>query len=403
MTPYKRNLFVLSVAVFLASLCWTQIIPFLPKYLTQLGVRSNLTAWSALVLGLQAVAGIVFMPLWGKVGDKYGRKPMIIRAGLCLSLIYIAMAFCSRPWHLALLRFLNGVLTGFLPGSFALIAVNTPNAKAGRYVAAAQSAAALGGVAGPVVGGILADTIGIRGTMWVSGIIVLLGTAAVLALVREPVRAGGAKNTSLLQDFILSGKDRVMRYVLINNWTNAIIASSVTSTLAIRLSQISPGLPGPIQGIIFAIPGILIGALSLRWVKLGERLTHRKAVSIGLLGAGTFYALMGFSSTMQMFVAAFILCRIFATALSPSLTTIVSKEVAADFRGRAFGILTSVGIMGELTAQLLVASIGQWCGLSALYVAIGIAVLASGAFHFSIVTRAQEAPTAVLTVKNVAK
>jgi DHA1 family multidrug resistance protein-like MFS transporter len=403
MTPYKRNLFVLSVAVFLASLCWTQIIPFLPKYLTQLGVRSNLTAWSALVLGLQAVAGIVFMPLWGKVGDKYGRKPMIIRAGLCLSLIYIAMAFCSRPWHLALLRFLNGVLTGFLPGSFALIAVNTPNAKAGRYVAAAQSAAALGGVAGPVVGGILADTIGIRGTMWVSGIIVLLGTAAVLALVREPVRAGGAKNTSLLQDFILSGKDRVMRYVLINNWTNAIIASSVTSTLAIRLSQISPGLPGPIQGIIFAIPGILIGALSLRWVKLGERLTHRKAVSIGLLGAGAFYALMGFSSGMPMFVAAFILCRIFATALTPSLTTIVSKEVAADFRGRAFGILTSVGIMGELTAQLLVASIGQWCGLPALYVAIGIAVLASGAFHFSVVTRAQEAPTGVLTVKNVAE
>ena len=145
----------------------------------QLGVKNNLTAWSALVLGLQSIAGIVFMPFWGKLGDKYGRKTMVMRAGFCLCAIYIGMAFCSRPWHLALFRFLNGMLTGFMPGAFALIATNTPTKKAGRYVAIAQSAAAIGSIMGPITGGILSDLVGIRGAMWVSGGFVFASTVTV--------------------------------------------------------------------------------------------------------------------------------------------------------------------------------------------------------------------------------
>jgi MFS family permease len=344
----------------------------------QLGVRNNLTAWSALVLGMQSLAGIVFMPFWGKMGDKYGRKPMVMRAGFCLSAIYIGMIFCNRPWHLVLFRFLNGMLTGFLPGSFALIATNTPTEKIGKYVAIAQSASAIGTIAGPVLGGTIVDIVGIRGTMWLSGIFVLLGTIAVGLFVREPNKASVIEKTSLLDDFVKCGRERMLRYIMINNWINSIMLGAVTSTLIIYLSQISPKLPNSAQGAIFAIPGILIALLSLRWVKLGEKISFSKVITTGLIGSGLFFILMGLSVNVWMFIFAFVLARAFATALSPSLSALISNNVSAEFRGRAFGIQTSVGTMGELFAQVLVASIGQFFGIRALYIIIGIGVLSLG-------------------------
>lgn len=378
MKHHKRNLIILSIAICLVSMSWTQVIPFLPKYLVQLGVRNNLTAWSALVLGLQSIAGIVFMPFWGKLGDKYGRKTMVIRAGFCLAAIYVGMVFCSRPWHLALFRFLNGMLTGFMPGAFALIATNTPTKKAGRYVAIAQSAAAIGSIAGPIVGGILADLVGIRGSMWISGSFVFISTVTVGLLVRETRESQQHAPTSLIDDFVICGRDPALRYIMIHNWINALIAGAVTSTLIIYLSQISPGISGSVQGAFFAIPGVLVALLALRWVKLGERISYHRAITIGLAGAGFFYMLMGLSMNILIFLPVFILCRIFATSLNPLLSALISRDVAPEFRGRAFGIQSSVGIMGELSAQLLVASVGQFFGIHVLYFVIGAGVFTMG-------------------------
>jgi DHA1 family multidrug resistance protein-like MFS transporter len=382
MKHHKRNLVILSIAICLVSMSWTQVIPFLPKYLVQLGVKNNLTAWSALVLGLQSIAGIVFMPFWGKLGDKYGRKTMVMRAGFCLCAIYIGMAFCSRPWHLALFRFLNGMLTGFMPGAFALIATNTPTKKAGRYVAIAQSAAAIGSIMGPITGGILSDLVGIRGAMWMSGGFVFASTITVGLLVRESRKVHPQKPTSLLDDFVTCGREPTLRFIMVHNWINALIAGAVTSTLIIFLSQISPGLPSFAQGMFFAIPGILIALLALRWVKLGEQFSHRRVITIGLGGAGFFYMIMGLSLNVLIFLPAFIFCRMFATAINPLLSGLISGEVAPEFRGRAFGIQTSVATMGELSAQLLVASIGQVFGIHVLYFVIGAGVFSMGVFEY---------------------
>jgi MFS family permease len=321
------------------------------------------------------------MPFWGKLGDKYGRKPMVIRAGFCLSGIYIGMFFCSEPWHLALLRFLNGMLTGFLPGSYALIATNTPTKKAGRYVAIAQSAAAIGTIAGPIAGGILADLVGIRGTMLVSGSFVFLSTIAVAVLVREPNRSRAIDHTTLIEDFVTCGRDPALRYVMVHNWTNAIIVGAVASTLIIHLSHIGPFLPSSAQGAIFAIPGVLMALLALRWVKVGERLSFRRVITISLLGTGFFYVVMGLSRNVWMFIPAFAFCRVFATALIPTLSAIIASDVTPEFRGRAFGIQTSVGTMGDLTAQAMVASIGQFFGIHSLYVFIGIGVFLLGMWN----------------------
>jgi len=108
-------------------------------------------------------------PIWGKIADTKGRKLMTIRAGLCLSAIYFLTAAATSPWHVLVLRFLNGALTGFIPSSMSLVATNTPQHLAARYVAYMQIASAAGNVAGPVIGGVLASLVGIRGALNLSG------------------------------------------------------------------------------------------------------------------------------------------------------------------------------------------------------------------------------------------
>lgn len=94
MIYYQRNLLILSTTLFLAAFSWEQIAPFLPLFLKDLGVASNLPFWSGLLFTLQFSASALMDPFWGKTADKYGRKLMTMRAGLCLSLVYFGMSVC---------------------------------------------------------------------------------------------------------------------------------------------------------------------------------------------------------------------------------------------------------------------------------------------------------------------
>ena len=95
-----------------------------PAFLIELGVTKHTEMWSGLLFS-SAFAGALSSPFWGAVGDKYGRKPMIIRAGLVLFVIYILMAFVTNEYQVLILR-LAGLLSGFIPGAIAIVGTNTP-------------------------------------------------------------------------------------------------------------------------------------------------------------------------------------------------------------------------------------------------------------------------------------
>ncbi len=160
---YKRNLYVLWFATFLVSASWTQVIPFLPLFLAELGVTENLDFWSGLAVSAHFVTGMIMMPIWGKLGDRYGRKPMLIRAGLSLSIIYFLTSLSTEAWHVVVARLANGALTGFIPMSISLVGTNTPPQYSARYVASVQTSSAIGTIVGPVIGGTLAGIFGVRG------------------------------------------------------------------------------------------------------------------------------------------------------------------------------------------------------------------------------------------------
>ncbi len=239
MPYYRRNLYILSVTIFLAAVSWNQIIPFLPLFLKQLGVKHNLLQWTAWVFAAQATAEIIFQPLWGKVADMYGRKPMVIRAGICLSGVYFGMSVCNAPWQLAMLRFMNGALTGFIPGSMALIATNTPRDDAPRSVAMAQTAANAGLIVGPAIGGWLAYAAGYRGSMVIAGSAVLISTVLVWLLIQEPNKPKPGEKTSLLQDFVIAFRSPVQSTLAVVLVFAAMLGAAISPYLTLYLHELS--------------------------------------------------------------------------------------------------------------------------------------------------------------------
>ncbi|MBP5092739.1 MAG: MFS transporter [Abditibacteriota bacterium] len=379
---YKTNLLILCTTIFLAGASWNQIVPYLSLFLKDLGVSDkSLVSWTYFVFTMQATAGIVCQPFWGKVGDAHGRKPMVLRAGVCLVFIYIFMSICRAPWQLALLRFLNGALTGFVPGSIALIATNTPKRYAPGYVALAQAAMAAGLILGPAYGGFLAEMFGYRVSMRIAACAIFFSVLLVVFFVREPNKTRSEDKTSLWQDFATAFKSKIMLPIFFTVWVAAMFSGGTIPVITLYLKGIGNNAPGWLIGIIFALPAIAVFLTARRWTALGENIGYYKVIFASLLGTGIFTAILATpaAGNLWSFSLFFFVAGVFCAAAQPATSALICLRVEDTFQGRAYGIQHASSTFGTLVMTALSGVIAAGAGLKAVFVFIG-AVFTLGFF-----------------------
>jgi len=389
MPYYRRNLIVLSTTIFLTCVSWNQVMPFLPLFVKQMGVKQDLLTWVGWIFALQSVASIVSMPYWGKLGDRFGRKPMAIRAGLCLAAIYFGMSVCRTPLQLAMLRFLNGALTGFIPSSMALIATNTPDEQAPRAIATAQTASAAGLIIGPAIGGLLAGIFGYRGSMVVSGAMVFLAAIAVWVLVQEKNKAQVVEQTSLLEDFAIALRSRVLSSIMLTVMITGIFSAAIVPILALHISRMDGGMPDWFTGLVFSLTPAALLLTAHSWSGFGSRRGYHRAIQIGLVGSAICAIALSLVTSVWLFAAMFFVTGIFLAAITPSTGALICTRVEHVFRGRAYGMQSSAAMSGTVIAPLIATRIGKAFGLQWVFAFVGVVALL-GAIIFSILTRGPE-------------
>ena len=127
---YRRNLYVLPSPRFSPGSAEPghSVSPFILKRIRD--HSRDVTFWSGLVFSMHFASALIMMPIWGRMSDRFGRKPMAVRAGVpCLDLL--PHEHSASPWQLAVCRFLNGAATGFIrcrPAPRFQLADNTPGA-----------------------------------------------------------------------------------------------------------------------------------------------------------------------------------------------------------------------------------------------------------------------------------
>ena len=133
MAMWKRNLVVCWFGMFVSSIGMSQIAPVLPLYIKHLGVENTalIEQFSGLAFGITYIISAVFSPIWGHAADKFGRKPMLLRASLGMAIVIFTMGFAQNVYELIGLRLLQGVITGYGTACTTLIATQTDKEHAG--------------------------------------------------------------------------------------------------------------------------------------------------------------------------------------------------------------------------------------------------------------------------------
>ncbi len=377
METWKRNLWVLWIGVFFTAASFSMVVPFLPLFLLQIGVHQHTEMWSGLIFSSAFFAGAISSPFWGSVADKYGRKPMIIRAGFVLFVIYTLMAFVTNPYEILGLRILQGLLSGFIPGAIALIGTNTPKNKVGYALSLISSAAASGQIVGPILGGVIAQLVGNRFAFASAGIIVFISTFLIIFWVTEENFTPSTEKGSVKNDLNLAWNNRPLLLVLSLTVVTSLSIMTVEPILPLYIVKLggSSDKSSLIAGIVFSLPGIASALFAPFWGKWADKVGFYRVLIIGFLGGGIgmlaqilFSHIWGFS--IMRFVFGVFFCAVF-----PALNGLVVKSTADNFRGRAFGLNQTANQIGGMIGPMIGGFIGGIFPAQSVFLITGILLL----------------------------
>ena len=169
---------------------------------------ADIALWTGLTLGATPAVTAVSAPLWGRVGDRYGSKVLVIRSLGAFVVTKAAMGLVTAPWQLFALRALLGVFAGYGALTVSMAAESVPRERMAEAIGTVQVAQRLGPAVGPVVGGILAPLVGLRGTFFIAARVLSRGGADHRAVYREPrTRQARARHARPARGVPRAGRD----------------------------------------------------------------------------------------------------------------------------------------------------------------------------------------------------
>lgn len=184
---WKTNLIALGMAQFLSLSAFSFSLPFFPLYLKTSGIvpPDEASRWSGYFISAASVSMMVMSPIWGSLGDRYGRKMMLVRANLGGAFALYLMGVVNNIEALIVLRFLQGAFTGTVSAAQTLVSTNTPGKNQGFAIGVIMAAVNAGNMTGAFLGGFSARAWGPAASFRISGLMLLASTILVLAAVRE--------------------------------------------------------------------------------------------------------------------------------------------------------------------------------------------------------------------------
>lgn len=331
------------------------VIPFLPLFLIQIGVHNHTDIWSGALYSVAFFAGAVAAPYWGSIGDRFGQKPMIIRAGLALVVTYALTAFVQNPYELLILRILQGLLSGYIPGSIALIGTNTPEDKVGYALSMISAASSSGAILGPLLGGSIARISTNRIAFASAAVLVLFSTILALLCVKEEQFKPAAERPSVIRAVGDALHNRPLVTALVLNMVVSFSIMTIEPVLTLYITQLDPSTHNAsfIAGLIFSLSGIASVLFAPVWGKSADKVGFSRVLLFGLLG-GTVWTLLQIPfHNVWAFAGIRFVYGAFFCAVYPAINGLIVRSTASTFRGRAFGLNQTANQIGNTVGPMV--------------------------------------------------
>lgn len=360
------------------------VIPFIALYIDSMGNFSDayVQTWSGLIFAVTFITAFIFSPIWGKIGDRYGRKKILIMSAVGIGLSVLLMGFATTVWQLFLLRLLMGIVTGFIPMSQALIAVQTPKESAGKVLGTLQTGSITGALMGPMLGGALADMFGFANTFkWVA---LTIFVSAILVFFVKEVQlkvSSSSENKSYSSKEVL--KHIISKPVLLVVMLLSMLVQVAHFSIQPILSLFVEEIHGPVNiaffaGMAFSAAGLGNLLFSRRLGKLGDQVGYIKILIVLLFAAGIVYLPGAFVTNIWQLIVLRFLLGVAIGGIVPLRIAYIRQAAPLSMQGEVLGYNTSLRFLGNVIGPALGGLLAAAFGFSAVFYVTSALLILSG-------------------------
>lgn len=379
MPAWKKNLWLCCLSCFIVSIGMSQLAPMLPLYLRELGVEGEAATarWSGLIFGINFVSLAISAPIWGRLSDKYGRKPMVLRASGWLAVIMLGFSFAQSPEQLFALRLVQGAMSGFLGAAVPLVAQETPKERSGWALGLFFTSQVTGALIGPLIGGWLIEQWSCREAFLIVSAWCFLGFLA-LFFIHETFHPK-AQAASLPMSTVWHELPNP-RLILGLFGTTLILQFSLNAIQPIITIYIATLIPTSshialIAGAVFAATGIASALAASPVGKLSDRTGASRVLFWSLIAAAVFFLPQAFVTTPWELGILRFLVGIAGAGLIPSINALIRQHTPADYLGRIYGLNQSAQFVGISTGSFLGGTLAGVTGIAGVFLVPGILLL----------------------------
>lgn len=332
---------------FMAAFGFGVILPLIPFYSLSLGAKPFELG---LLTAVFALLSLVSSPLFGKLSDRIGRKPVMLIGIAGFFAAYMLFAFSDSLFMAFLARALEGVAAGALfPACISLLSDLTTDRQRGNAMGLFGMMFSLGFILGPAVGG-LASAVSVQTAFFVSAGLTVLNFVSVRFQLKEP--AGKKESRDLVQKEVslLERVSSPLLFLFLSTFMITFMIGGIDATLALYTSE-RLGFSSPQVGLVFTFIGVLIMLMQFVGGALINRFGELTMIRVGLFLSGSGFFLLQFASDWPSLLAPLAVFVAGNASVFPSVNSLLTKRVTAR-RGAVLGLAGSFNSLGQVVGPL---------------------------------------------------
>lgn len=382
--PYwQRNLVICVFGSFTTLMSLTLLLPFLPLYVHQLGVTSKaaIVEWSGVAFGATFLGTCLTAPLWGHIGDRYGRRATLVRAAIGMTIVIPLIGIVHNVFQLVALRLAAGLIGGYASSSTQLVASQAPHERAGWALGILSTGSLAGNLLGPLVGGVLLSYVGIRDLFFAAGGMIAIAMLATIFLVKEDrsvARRGENNATSGAFDAVKNPSGRFVLATMLGTSMLVLFSNmSIEPIITIYLH----GLVGNHTRDVFHAGLIMSGAafgsilLAARMGRLADRIGAWRLIQYCLLATAVVMIPQALISRWWQLLVLRFLMGMTLVGLLPAIAKLIRSTVPERSLGRILGCSQSARYGGQVIGPLAGGFIGGHFGMRYVFIVTSAVLL----------------------------
>lgn len=364
----------------------SMVVPFLPFYIRELGITNpdELEHWSGIVFSGPFILSFILTPVWGMLGDRFGKKTMVMRAIFGLAASQLLIGFSANVVQLFIFRMVQGAISGFIASSLALVSAGTPKERSGYAIGILQTSISSGTVIGPFIGGIISDMTSYRTVFFVTSAICFISGILVLINVREPERTASKKVYTVIENYKYVFRNSAILTAMISITFIQISITIAQPVFALFVESITKGTEyiSTLTGAIFGTLGIFSVISSPWWGRRNDTKSFKKNIVIAISGAGLAYCLHTYITNPFLLFPVRAFLGFCIGGIIPVLYAYINKNISDDRKGGVMGIASSFTLFGNLIGPLLCTLLLLKLELKFIFLTAGLMLFANAVLIF---------------------